>query len=102
MNILVTDDYACKLTDFGTAKLAGAQQIMMTVNAGTPLWMAPEVKVGQYSFPADIFRYFSATYKTNRPLSLGLVLFEIFHGNLLPYWDNYTTTITLPTNFRVI
>jgi serine/threonine protein kinase len=56
MNILVTEDYSCKLTDFGTAKLAAAQQVMMTVNAGTPLWMAPEVRIGQYSFPADIFR----------------------------------------------
>lgn len=57
MNVLVTDDYSCKLTDFGTAKLLGQQQVMMTLNTGSPLWMAPEVKVGQYGFPADVFRY---------------------------------------------
>lgn len=50
MNILVTDDYSCKLTDFGCAKLSSAMSVLNTMNSGTPLWMAPEVRTGQYRF----------------------------------------------------
>jgi serine/threonine protein kinase len=52
----VTDDYSCKLADFGTAKLSDANSMMNTMNAGTPLWMAPEVKRGAYDKSADIYR----------------------------------------------
>eukprot|EP01130_Rhizamoeba_saxonica_P018656 TRINITY_DN9407_c0_g1_i2.p1 TRINITY_DN9407_c0_g1~~TRINITY_DN9407_c0_g1_i2.p1 ORF type:complete len:441 (-),score=67.46 TRINITY_DN9407_c0_g1_i2:50-1372(-) len=86
MNILVDDYYACKLTDFGCAKLISDRQYMNTVNSGTPLWMAPEVKRGQYSFSADIY-------------SLGLVMFEIIEGNL-PYYDQYRQTVLLPQAFN--
>lgn len=29
MNILVTDDYACKITDFGCSKLVGPQMVFL-------------------------------------------------------------------------
>eukprot|EP01125_Pyxidicula_operculata_P019299 TRINITY_DN698_c1_g1_i2.p1 TRINITY_DN698_c1_g1~~TRINITY_DN698_c1_g1_i2.p1 ORF type:complete len:874 (-),score=213.49 TRINITY_DN698_c1_g1_i2:666-3287(-) len=87
MNILVTEDYSCKLTDFGCAKLiSGSRQIYNTVNSGTPLWMAPEVKKGQYSFPADVY-------------SLGLVLYELFE-NKLPGYDQAKQTVILPQSFQ--
>jgi len=82
MNILVTDQFDCKLTDFGMSKLIGDQEIFNTANAGTPLWMAPEVRGGLYNFSADIF-------------SLGLVLFELFE-NRLPDWDRTNSCVVLP------
>jgi serine/threonine protein kinase len=89
MNVLISDDYACKLTDFGTAKMIGAntQTELMTNNAGTPLWMAPEVKHGNfYSCPADIY-------------SMGLVFYEIFE-KALPLWDQYASRVRLPSVFQ--
>lgn len=87
MNVLVTEDYSCKLADFGTAKISGETSWQNTANAGTPLWMAPEVKSGAYGLPADIY-------------SFGLVLFEIFSGVLLPYWNPSTQHLTLPYVFN--
>lgn len=34
MNVLVTDDYSCKLADFGTAKVHGETSWQNTANAG--------------------------------------------------------------------
>jgi serine/threonine protein kinase len=49
--------------------------------------MAPEVKRGQYSLPADIY-------------SLGLVLYEIFERKL-PLYDQARQTVVLPKSFQV-
>lgn len=87
MNVLVTEDYSCKLADFGTAKLNDNSTFMNTMNAGTPLWMAPEVKSGMYNFTADIYSY-------------GIVLYELFEGPLLPHWNQQTQTLTLPLPFK--
>jgi len=86
LNILVTDDYSCKLTDFGCAKLVNDRQIFNTLNTGTPLWMAPEVRRGQYTFSADIF-------------SVGLVFYELFEQKL-PGWDDNKKVIILPQQFQ--
>eukprot|EP01128_Nolandella_sp_AFSM9_P007384 TRINITY_DN4027_c0_g1_i1.p1 TRINITY_DN4027_c0_g1~~TRINITY_DN4027_c0_g1_i1.p1 ORF type:complete len:777 (+),score=148.30 TRINITY_DN4027_c0_g1_i1:242-2332(+) len=87
MNILVSDEYSCKLTDFGTAKLvASDRQMYNTVNSGTPLWMAPEVKGGVYNLPADVY-------------SLGLVLYEIFEGKL-PAYDQVRQKVMIPRSFQ--
>jgi len=86
MNVLVSEDYACKLTDFGCAKLVSDREIYNTINSGTPLWMAPEVKRGQYHFSADVY-------------SLGLVLYELFEKKL-PDYDQMRQTISLPPSFQ--
>jgi hypothetical protein len=86
MNILVSQDYSCKLTDFGCAKLVADTQYLNTYNSGTPLWMAPEVKRGIYSFSADVY-------------SLGLVLYELFE-NRLPLYDTKRNAVQIPTNFH--
>eukprot|EP01121_Diplochlamys_sp_Union-15-3_P018244 TRINITY_DN6607_c0_g2_i1.p1 TRINITY_DN6607_c0_g2~~TRINITY_DN6607_c0_g2_i1.p1 ORF type:complete len:621 (+),score=110.51 TRINITY_DN6607_c0_g2_i1:54-1916(+) len=88
MNILVTQDYSCKYTDFGTAKLVHPNETFClgyTANSGTPLWMAPEVKTGQYDFSADVY-------------SLGLVFYELFETRL-PHFDIETNSVVLPPNF---
>lgn len=88
MNILVGDDLSCKLTDFGTAKSINHNYYQMnTANSGTPLWMAPEVKLGMaYDYSADIY-------------SLGLVLFELFELKL-PHYNQMTQSVELPHSFR--
>lgn len=86
MNILVNDGYACKLTDFGCAKSLNEQgAILNTANSGTPLWMAPEVKLGQYDYSADIY-------------SLGLVLYELLEKRL-PQYDQVRATVVLPRDY---
>jgi len=86
MNILVNSDLACKITDFGTAKfVSSSAHLLNTVNSGTPLWMAPEVKMGHYTFSADIY-------------SLGLVLYEIFE-NKVPFFDQQYQCVIIQPNF---
>jgi len=59
-----------------------------TLNRGSPLWMAPEVKGGVYSFAADIY-------------SLGIVFYEIFQG-VLPPIDEKTREVHIPYKFPVL
>ena len=86
MNILVTESYSCKLTDFGCAKSLNEQgAILNTANSGTPLWMAPEVKLGHYDYSADIY-------------SLGLVIYELLE-NKLPQYDQIRGTVVIPREY---
>ena len=66
MNILVTEDYSCKITDFGCSKLIGQQAMLMTMGTGTLLWMAPEVKTGMRR-DSEISPSTSAHISNNRP-----------------------------------
>eukprot|EP01126_Amoeba_proteus_P065331 TRINITY_DN926_c0_g2_i2.p1 TRINITY_DN926_c0_g2~~TRINITY_DN926_c0_g2_i2.p1 ORF type:complete len:611 (-),score=94.52 TRINITY_DN926_c0_g2_i2:554-2386(-) len=88
MNVLVNKDYICKITDFGCSKLSNDYNPFNTVNTGTPLWMAPEVKSGNYGLPSDIY-------------SLGLVLYELFERKL-PLYDPNTQVTTLPQQFQSV
>ncbi|ETL80635.1 TKL/DRK protein kinase [Phytophthora nicotianae] len=69
-NILLTEDYDAKLTDFGASRELVDRT--MTAGIGTSLWMAPEMMTGEkYDEKADIF-------------SFGVVLSEL-DSNALPY-----------------
>jgi len=86
---LVSDDYSCKLSDFGTAKMVDhhLHYAIHTINAGTPLWMAPEVKMGNnYNVSADIY-------------SLGLVFYELFEKQL-PIWDPARQCVQIPPVYQ--
>lgn len=86
MNILVNESFSCKLTDFGCAKSLNDQgHILNTANSGTPLWMAPEVKMGHYDFSADIY-------------SLGLVIYELLEKRL-PQYDQIRAQVIIPSNY---
>ena len=48
-NLLVTDDFSCKVCDFGLARVKAHVTHVETThaNAGTPAWMAPELLRGE-------------------------------------------------------
>ena len=54
-NMLLTDDWTLKLTDFGEARAADVNNTMTQV--GTPIFVAPEImKSGRYSSKVDSYR----------------------------------------------
>ena len=90
LNILVADDLSVVLTDFGHSKLIDHDNnaILHTQAVGSPLWMAPEVRLGRsYNYSSDIF-------------SVGLVYFEILENTLFGY-DRENNMQLLPSTFKV-
>ena len=66
-NILLTDDFTAKISDFGVARiLATANEYAGTIT-GTRKYMAPEQYQGVYDFRADLY-------------STGLILYEMLVG----------------------
>ena len=54
-NMLLTEDWTLKLTDFGEARAADVNNTMTQV--GTPIFVAPEVLMsGHYSSKVDSYR----------------------------------------------
>ena len=67
-NILVSSNGTIKVCDFGFARALSQTTLMLTSIKGTPLYMAPELVQEQpYNESIDIW-------------SLGIILFELFHG----------------------
>ncbi|KAH0795363.1 TKL family protein kinase [Histomonas meleagridis] len=68
LNVLLDDKGRAKICDFGSSKKFGKTEIM-TVNVGTPYWMAPELLSGHQNYDTKVDVY-----------SYGIVLWEIlFH-----------------------
>ena len=65
LNILIREDWAVWVADIGATRI---EADYMTVNVGTPFWMAPETFTTQeYSQKADVY-------------SFGMILFEMITG----------------------
>lgn len=72
MNILLDETFLPKLCDFGIARFLDSDQVM-TVQVGTPHWMAPEILNGKkYGTEVDVY-------------SFGMLLYELA-TNTIP-WD---------------
>jgi eukaryotic-like serine/threonine-protein kinase len=52
-NLLVTDDWRVKVTDFGASRVADK---MMTMEAGTTFYTAPEAFGEVYGLKSDVYR----------------------------------------------
>ena len=68
MNILLDKSMTAKVSDFGLVKLretiSGEMNNMMTASVGTPLWMAPEVTLGQdYGPSCDVYSFAMIMYE---------------------------------------
>jgi len=83
MNILLDNKGTAKLADLGCAGVIRDPNVIRTMGIGSPLWMAPEVKTGNYSFPSDIFSY-------------GVVTYEVFNETL-PDYDRKALCVIIPT-----
>jgi len=81
MNILLDLKGTAKLADLGCAGFIRDDR-MRTLGIGSPLWMAPEVNTGNYSFPSDIFGY-------------GVVTYEVFN-EILPDYDRKAASVVIP------
>lgn len=72
-NIFFNDDGNYKLGDFGISRILDSTPMSKaSTSVCTPEYAAPEQISGQYDLRVDIY-------------SLGLVLYELSNGNLLPY-----------------
>lgn len=72
-NILVSNYGSYKLCDFGIAKNMENAQNNMSINKGTPYYIAPEVtSSNNYSSSVDVY-------------SLGIMLYQLANNNLRPF-----------------
>jgi len=82
-NILISANGIVKLCDFGFARAMSNNTVVLTSLKGTPLYMAPEiVQELPYNETVDLW-------------SLGVILYELFHGKPPFYTNNLYSLIQL-------
>jgi serine/threonine protein kinase len=67
-NIFLDEEYRIRIGDLGSSRLVDIEFAVMTSEAGTPLYTAPEVFSGHYDDKVDIY-------------SFGLILYELIVGD---------------------
>mmetsp|Transcript_31145 Transcript_31145/g.78689 ORF Transcript_31145/g.78689 Transcript_31145/m.78689 type:complete len:607 (-) Transcript_31145:334-2154(-) len=90
VNFLFAADGRLQATDFGLAVRHAPGDEPITMRAGTPVYMSPEVVAREYSFAADCW-------------SAGILCFQFMAGRY-PYWDcrRIPSQVTLNQLFDII
>ncbi|KAG9397507.1 mitogen-activated protein kinase [Carpediemonas membranifera] len=80
-NVLICENQCVKLCDFGFARSMSDSTVTLSSIKGTPLYMAPEVILGQrYDYKSDLW-------------GLGILLYELFQGKP-PFFSTNLVTLT--------
>eukprot|EP01090_Pellita_catalonica_P017809 TRINITY_DN5494_c0_g1_i1.p2 TRINITY_DN5494_c0_g1~~TRINITY_DN5494_c0_g1_i1.p2 ORF type:complete len:132 (+),score=12.70 TRINITY_DN5494_c0_g1_i1:41-436(+) len=107
-NLLVDENWNCKVCDFGMAKLLVAQGPSYLTACGTPAWSAPEVlRNERYTQKADVFSFAIVLWEcvTRKKPYDGMppfrVICDVGQNGLRPPLPVSYTHLTLPTNREV-
>ena len=87
-NFLINNDNNFILIDFGMSIICKKKTVYTTTYNGTPLYNAPEYKLGIISFKSDIW-------------SLGIILYLLLHGYLPNYKSNYSIDYKLDIPLQI-
>jgi len=82
-NILITENIRACITDFGVSKSMTSLANSSLRLVGTPIYIAPEIcaQLSAYTIQSDYY-------------ALGIILWEIFENNSLPYFQEYPQIYT--------
>jgi serine/threonine protein kinase len=70
-NVLVDDDFNCRLADLGLSSIPELSQRSREQAFGTPAWMAPEILLPPEDGRVDLFKV--------DVFALGITIFEVGH-----------------------
>ena len=95
-NILLTEEYNIKITDFGFAKQL-QNNVMLTTLCGSPMYMAPEIiNKKDYDIKSDLW-------------SVGIIMYEMLYGkvpfkagNFLELIKNINNTVIMYEHPKII
>lgn len=106
-NVLVSQNWDAKLSDFGISREQATQHRTMTCNIGSSLWMAPEIMLGKnYDESADVFSfgvmlteldsleypYHGVTTPDGRPVPEAAIVHMVALGNLQAEFSQMSRT----------
>lgn len=88
-NILLTEAYDIKLTDFGFARIIDKNEMINTL-CGSPMYMAPEIiNKRDYNIKSDLW-------------SVGIIMYEMLYGHVPFHVNNFIELIKKINNENIV